>query len=479
MKKNIIFLILLCAIFISKNLTVYAHESSFYEAEYIDGIWMNKSPSTDKNTIYYQKARLFREKGTNKFAYCIEPEAFFNENEDYTSTDNPYNLNKNQIERIKALAYYGYNYENHSDIKWYAITQLLIWKQADPNGIYYFTDSLNGKYTDIYSNEINELNNLVNDYFKTPSFNGKTIEIVNGKTAIIEDTNNVLKNYKNPWTGEIKENKLIIETKTFNDGDHQFTLEKKDNINSAPAIFFESNNSQNTLIPGSIPQEKIHFNLRTIKTKLEINKISASTNNEIKNLLSNNKASLTGTIFEITQNNKYIGQIMIDKNGYGKMEGLDFGKYSLKEIKAGPGYILNDKIISFEITKENNKIELTIENEIIKKRIKISKTYGKDNNFLPEENIIFNIYDLENNLIETLKTDKNGQAEITLPFGEYILKQLTTTEGYEKIDPITINVDNTEEILFELKDYKIEVPNTRKNLNIIQLLIEFLLSLIC
>lgn len=475
MKKYIIFLILLCAIFIGKGITVNAKETKFYEAEYIDGIWMNKSPSNDKNTIYYQKARLFREKGTNKFAYCIEPEAFFNESENYTSTEKPYNLNENQLKRIKALAFYGYNYQNHTDIKWYAITQLLIWKEADPNGIYYFTDSLNGNYINIFNNEINEIENLVENHFKEPSFKGQTIEIVNGKTAIIEDTNKVLNNYKNPWTGIIKDNKLIIETSSFNEGDHQFTLERKENLDNAPAIFFESNNSQNTIIPGSISNEKIGFNLKTIKTKLEINKIDSDN----KNSLPYGEATLSGAIFEIFKNNESICKIEIDKDGYGKLEGLDFGKYYLKEIKAGKGYQLNSKIFEFEINKNNTNIELTIENQVIKKKIQIIKKYGKDSNFKPEENIIFNIYDCNEKLVETIKTNKEGYAEIVLPYGKYTIKQLTTTEGYKKVNPIIIEVNNNDEILLELKDYKIEVPNTRKNLNIIELLLEFIIKLIC
>ena len=65
---------------------------------------------------------------------------------------------------------------------------------------------------------------------------------------------------------------------------------------------------------------------------------------------------------------------------------------------------------------------------------------------------------------KTIKTNNKGQAKIILPYGKYIIKQLTTTEGYQKIDPITINVDNSEKEKITLKNYKINVPNTKTSI---------------
>ena len=46
------------------TLPVKAETATFYEAEYIDGIYMSKYNFTTKTT-YYQKARFFRKNGTN------------------------------------------------------------------------------------------------------------------------------------------------------------------------------------------------------------------------------------------------------------------------------------------------------------------------------------------------------------------------------------------------------------------------------
>ena len=66
MKKILILLFLIIGITYTGCLTTYAQTTSFYEGEYIEGIWMNKYNPANK-TIYYQKARFFRQRGTNEF----------------------------------------------------------------------------------------------------------------------------------------------------------------------------------------------------------------------------------------------------------------------------------------------------------------------------------------------------------------------------------------------------------------------------
>ena len=147
-----------------KIINVNAESATFYEAEYVDGIYMSKYQYST-NTIYYQKARLFRKSDTGEPAYCIEPFTFFNDNSTYESTLNPYNLSQEQKTKIERIAHFGYGYKNHTDIKWYAITQMMIWETADPySGSFFFTDYLNGNKIYPYQEEINEINYLVNTY---------------------------------------------------------------------------------------------------------------------------------------------------------------------------------------------------------------------------------------------------------------------------------------------------------------------------
>lgn len=162
-----------------------------------------------------------------------------------------------------------------------------------------------------------------------------------------------------------------------------------------------------------------------------------------------------------------------------KIENLNFGKYFVKEIKPGIGYNLNTNTYEINITNDNPNHSLNIENQVIKKLITIEKKYGEDNNLNSEANIIFEIY-CKNRLINTIKTNNEGIAQIELPYGKYEIKQINTTTGYQKIEPFIIEVKDNIDEKIELNDYKIPVPNTSKNKNIFNsIIIKILLNLLC
>ena len=167
MKRFIIFLICILGISSFSLINVNAAgEYSFYEGDYIQGIWITKAKG---GTRYYQKARFFMMSGSNRFSYCIEPFAMFNENGKYTLSETAHNLSPSQMKRISLIAYFGYTYGSHYDPKWYAVSQYMIWKEADPTGDIYFTDGLDGNRINAYTNEINEINSLINNYLTLPS----------------------------------------------------------------------------------------------------------------------------------------------------------------------------------------------------------------------------------------------------------------------------------------------------------------------
>ena len=106
--------------------------------------------------------------------------------------------------------------------------------------------------------------------------------------------------------------------------------------------------------------------------------------------------------------------------------------------------------------------------------------YGEENNLSNENNITFLIFNEKEELIDTITTNELGLAEIILPYGEYKIVQQNTTEGYQKIDPITIQVKDETEEKIECKDLKIPVPNTHteKEKQIWIILIQILLTII-
>lgn len=461
MKKKIFFLILLCAIFISCGLDVHAEEKKFYESTYIN-MYVKRHHSSALNLPAYHMARIYREQGTDEEVMCIEPQIGLDSNSIYTRYT-PTTLTRDQQEMIKLLNYFGFKYPNHDSAKWYMVTQLMIWRTVDPNGLYYFTDKLNGNETHIYDSEINELYSLINNYLTVPNI--ETPKVIK-KTRSIElvDKNNILSNYKTS-KGKISGNKLILNN--LNVGEHTITLTRTFEKTGREAAFYTSNTSQDMFIRGDINDIKIDIKIKVVNPSLKINK-------KDKDNKTYNNTSLENTKFLLKNDNGYLKELVINKNQTSYVDNLDFGTYTLQEIEAGTGYKKSDEIYTININEDNPNIVLDIENEVIKKEITIHKMYG-EHEFYNESNIEFDIIDENNNIIDTIKTDEFGYSKIVLPYGTYKLIQKNTTEGYQKIDPYIIEVTNEDLLFIELKDLKINVPNTYSKPSIFYIILKFLL----
>lgn len=463
MKKNLFFLIILCAVILSCGINVHALETTkFYESDYVD-MYIKRHYSYDINTPHYNQSRVYREQGTNQESFCVQPDAGTNPNA-IAYKEIPFYLTDQQIERIKLLSYFGYKYPEHNTNKWYTITQVLIWKTVDPLGLYYFTDSLNGNPTSIYDNEINQLNALVDNYLTKPNISIPKVIKSNRKIELI-DTNNVLSYYKTN-IGTISGNKLIIDN--LEEGEHTIKLSRTfEKIGKEPA-FYTSDNSQNMYIPGDIDDIYINLKIKAINTSLKI--IKKDKDNKYYK-----STSLEGTTFKLINiSTKEEKELIIDKNNRAYIEDLDFGNYMLIETTPGKGYKLSKEEIPITIDENNPHIEIDIENEVIKKEIIIHKTYG-EYDFYNEANITFEVYDENNNLFGTYTTDESGYIRLTLPYGKYTLKQVNTTDGYQKIEPLEIIVENEDILFIELKDYKIKVPNTYHKISIFSIILKFIL----
>ena len=144
---------------------------------------------------------------------------------------------------------------------------------------------------------------------------------------------------------------------------------------------------------------------------------------------------------------------------------------------ANTGYTKSDKVYEINITSENPNSSIQVTNKVIEKKIIIEKKYGEKGNLVPEANIDFEVYDKNDNRLEIVTTNEEGKIELTLPYGEYKLVQLNTTDGYQKLNPITLKIIDTEEETLELEDYKIPVPNTKVKESIIIWILRILLCL--
>lgn len=450
MKLIIIFLTSLIALLPQST---YAKATNFYEDKYIDNVWMNKI-TPNRKTIYYQKARMFRQRETGNIAYCLEPFTMFNENssyEDMVSTK----LTEEQKNRIKYLVYLGYKNKGKEDEIWYAITQLLIWETVEPNGLYYFTDSLNGNKTSKYQDLINELNNAVNNYQNSIKTELNYTITIGEKIEIpLDNDYNITYKSDDKYT-TITNNTITIENLPV--GEHKIVVAQKFNNHKENIVFFTSVDSQDLVTIGNLDEETLAINVKVNDTEVKLDKIDFDTNSKT----ASGMAKLEGTTYKIYNENMFeVAEIIFDTELTATVKSLPIGKYYIKEIIAGTGYTLDTNIYEFELSKEQPKIAITLKNKVIKGKLKIHKVYIDEDLIKDEENITFNIYDSKNNLYKSLTTDKFGNLEIELPYGTYKIVQQNTTDGYEIVEPFIIIINSNTPLTYDLKDYKIKVPNT-------------------
>lgn len=209
---------------------------------------------------------------------------------------------------------------------------------------------------------------------------------------------------------------------------------------------------------------KIEWN-KTTSAKIE-NELKKGQVKIVKVDKDNNQIKLKGVKFEVLdKEGRILENIVTNENGeaYTKEYAIrDFETLTIREIETLENYKLDDTIYTTEL-QANKVTTIEITNEVKKGQIKVIKV-DKDNNQIKLKGVKFEIYDNNNNLIQTLVTDENGEA-ITdrLPIDkEYIIKEIETNENYvlnEECITVTLKEDEIKELTFEneLKKGQIQV----------------------
>ena len=381
--------------------------------------------SISSQNVSYNGVPFVLKRDDGSFVYCLEHQLKINTTDYYTEydyNDERFNLSDEQINKINTLAYYGYGYKNHTGLEWYGVTQFLIWKELDYRDVF-FTDKPYGNRIVAYKNEMNELRELVKMHNTLPSFSNDNFEFTIGTTYEVEDLNNVLSNYDIKESNidiEIKDNKVYISPKTS--GNYEITFIRKSPIDRN-YILYEYSGNQPLIYPGRI---------KDIEFKIEVQVNSGSIT--INNLDSENKermfADLEGAVYGIYNEDELITTITTDYSSIGYLDELPLGNYKVKQISPSIGYKLDDKVYEIEITKDNKDSVIDSYSEIIKGNVIINKYFGSEDNYKLEDGAVFEVYDINNNLIGSYES-KDGVVNIELEYGKYYIDQIKGIEGHK------------------------------------------------
>ena len=169
-----------------------------------------------------------------------------------------------------------------------------------------------------------------------------------------------------------------------------------------------------------------------------------------------------GAVFLLyDSNHNPIGEYVTDQDGYIYAdEGLTDGRYYLREIKAAPGYVLDPELKTIYV-RYGSTTEIEWSNTAECGQIQIIKKSADDNatNGLPAgtllEGAVFEIYDKAGNVVDTIKSDRNGRAvSKTLPLSRYTVREIKAPANYS-INPTVMTAYlefNGQIVTFEVQD---------------------------
>lgn len=307
----------------------------------------------------------------DRVVFCLDPWTPVVEGADYDYNESKYtkdvtNLGEANVpideatfRRLELIAYYGY-YGSADKRDWRAVmTQALIWNEMG-----YTPKQFTGDLTMTdFENFKAEVMEKVNNHKAFTSWNGSTKQIQKGQTIELTDENNVIQKLSIPstqdgYTFSLNGNVLsITATEEAPAESKTFTFTSADtSYEGASLVWFKSgsqtvgefkikdgNSGSISLAtqptpPATPPVEDVHeaegaFYLRKTNT---------------------DKEGLAGVEFEVFQikadgSESSIGKYKTDKDGLLTVEGLEAGKYYVREVKAADGYKLSDKKIDFNI----------------------------------------------------------------------------------------------------------------------------------
>lgn len=457
MKKKIGVLLIILFSVVVRNVKA----ESFYIGNYISGEYITMERGSYKKYLTLQY--LNTEDGG--IVYCLEPFELLESDENYIEYKNNMakmvNLSEEQFRRVELLAYYGYGYEGRTSSKWYTVTQYMIWKTVAPDAKIYFTYLLNGREIEKYVTEMEEIERDVSNHEQQLGIEGKTFEVGYGNNLELKELNN---NYFIQSGYEYDNAKTLLIKNVKNDDKLMFRKISK--YYNRDVSVFVSGDSQNVIRPGNVLNSTYELFVKVLKGKIRLNIY------EDNSIYSSGK-DFSNTCYLI-YNDNYENKVCVNKETSYITDDLPYGKYYIKQISNGEGYLEDNKIYEVEV-KSKDVVEIDLYNELIKGQLKILKRYCDEGVCYLEKDAEFGLFD-DDIFVGNIVTNKYGVGNISIGYGSYIVKQLVSKDGYDYVDSIEIFIlEDGQVISKEFDDKKIvleEVDNEKEEPSIEEVKIE-------
>ena len=239
----------------------------------------------------------------------------------------------------------------------------------------------------------------------------------------------------------LDENGKVLETITTDENGEAYTSRYA--IRDYSKLTIREKETLQNYVLNDTPQT-VTLEAEQIKTVTFANELKKGQIKVIKVDQDNNEVKLKGVEFKVyDEDNNLVDTLITGENGEATSKRLRIDKkYIVKESKTLENYVLNETPQTVTLTQDQIT-DLTFENELIKGYIRVTKLSKEDNQYNGDikgtrlENAKFEVYDKENNLVDTLITDKNGEATTKeLLKGKYTLKEVESPDYYILTDEI-------------------------------------------
>ncbi|MBO6233202.1 MAG: hypothetical protein J6N78_04000 [Clostridia bacterium] len=354
-------------------------------------------------------------------------------------TGNYYTPTSQRVKRACKIAYYGW-YEPYGDYivdggtpsdkkERYVLTQKYIW-EALGEAYGAFLDSSRQARYESFKNEIDA---KINSTEARPSFDSTSIELSAGDTYTATDTNGVLANYnsidnsvdgvrfqhnkgENTLTITVSEDCEKESVKISDATAIAWNFIKDGTQDNDTSIYFEfADDVQNQLYA-------LHYNDPVpVAFSLKINSFGKL---ELSKLNTSGKL-VDGAVYNVTGPNGYNQDVTV-KGGKITLDKLRKGTYTIKEITAPYGYLIDTKSYNVEVNVNQTATASITNDEPTGNFTLIKKNSDKSATIQNAEYRIWN-----DNYDQTFKTDKDGKIEVTgLKLGKYNYQETNAPEGY-------------------------------------------------
>ena len=186
----------------------------------------------------------------------------------------------------------------------------------------------------------------------------------------------------------------------------------------------------------------------------------------IKIDLDNKEVKIPDVEFKVyDEKGNVVDTLITDKNGEATSKRLPIDQeYTVQETKTGKWYVLNENPQKVTL-KEDEITNMTFTNEKKKGQIRVIKV-DMDNKEVKLKDVEFKVYDEKGNVVDTLKTDKNGEATTKrLPIDQkYTIQETKTLQNYVlnyKKETVTLTQDQITDITFENEKIKGRIEITK------------------